>query len=166
MQIISTYPQAMRSFRKHNFKDVRIVSSDLTLGYFDNRTQNIDKNIFLSFVVLELAKLKLYEAVFEVLKPKFGPRMYVCAVETDSLVIRISDKHNTYLEDLADIGHIFDLSSLPSNHPLYDTSRAKQSGLLKIEHAYPLQFVDVRPKLYSILNKCQRYMAASCVDDA
>lgn len=164
VEIINTYPQAIRSFRKHNFKDVRIVSSDLTIGYFDKSAMYIDKNILLSFVVLELSKLKLYEVIYDVLKPKFGSRMYVCAVETDNFVIRVSDPHKTFLDDLADIRHIFDFSTLPPHHPLYDKSRAQEPGLLKIEHPYALQFVGIRPKLYSILNKCQKCSLASCTD--
>jgi hypothetical protein len=164
VEIINTYPQAMRSFRKHNFKDVRIISSDLTVGYFDKLHTYIDKNILLSFVVLELSKLKLYEIVYDVLKPKFGPRMYVCAVETDNFVVKVIDPKKTFLKDLADIGNIFDFSTLPTNHPLYDTSKAKEPGLLKIEHPYPLQFVGIRPKLYSILNKCQKCLSAASSD--
>lgn len=156
VEVITNYAQATRAFRKHNFKDSRIVSDDLSLGYFERESSVIDKNILVSFVVLERAKLRLYELIYDELKPVFGERMYVAASETDNVVVEIRDPDRTFLQDLKRLEHIFDFSTLPVNHPLFCESRASEPGLLKIEYPYPLQFVGVKAKLYSVLNKCQQ----------
>lgn len=156
VEAVTSKQQAIKSFSRHDFVDCRIVSEDLSLVYKARNSCTLNKNIFVSFVVLDLAKLHLYEIIYDILKPKFGDKMYVCASETDNLVIELKVPDNNYLQDLKDIEYIFDFSTLPKDHPLYNTSRAKEPGLLKIEHPYPLQFVGVKSKLYSIINRCEK----------
>jgi len=155
VKVLISQAQAIASNSKHNSKDVAIVSEDVSLGYVERPYRKIDKNILVGAAVLDLAKLRLYELIYKELKPKFGDRMYVCSSLTDSLVCEIKDPNKTYIQDLKDLEHIFDFSTLPENHPLYDNSKAMQSGLLKIEYPYPIEFAAVKSKVYSVLNKCQ-----------
>lgn len=164
VKVITTFPDAIRSLSRHDFKDAKIVSSDLFLGYFDKPNIFIDKNILLPFVVLELSKLHLYQLIYDHLKPVFRERLYVCSVETDNFVCSIRDPQNRFLDDLESLKEIFDFSSLPENHRLFDNSRAREAGLLKVEYPYVLQFVGIRPKLYSILNRCQTCLEKESFD--
>lgn len=59
VEVITNFAQATRAYCRHNFKDSRIVSDDISHGYFERESPLIDKNIFVSFVVLERAKLWL-----------------------------------------------------------------------------------------------------------
>ena len=77
------------------------------------------------------------------------------ASETDNLVCEIKDPNMTFIQDLKELTKSFDFSTLPKSHPLYDNSHAKQPGLLKIEYPYPVQFVGIKSKLYSILSLCE-----------
>lgn len=155
VKCVNTKSRALTLLAKHDFANFKIVSSDVSLFYGKKNAEKLDKNILVSFVVLDLAKLKLYELIYDVLKPKFGSRITIVASETDNLVAEIRDYNKSFIQDLKDIQHAFDFSTLPLDHPLYDNSRAKEPGLLKIEYPYPLQFVGIRAKLYSILNQCQ-----------
>lgn len=81
--------------------------------------------------------------------------MYICSSLTDSLVCEIKDPNKTFIEDLKSLSHIFDFSTLPKTHSLWNCSNEKEPGKLKIEFPYPLEFVAVKSKVYSVLNQCQ-----------
>ncbi len=151
-----TKSKAIKYLSKHDFEDFKIISDDVSLFYSKKGAVKLDKNVLVSSVVLDLAKLRLYEMIYDVLKPKFRDRITIVASETDNLVAEIRDPHKTFIQDLFDIKEYFDFSTLPVNHPLYDRSRAKEPSLLKIEYPYPLQFVGIKSKLYSILNQCDK----------
>ncbi|MES2286721.1 MAG: hypothetical protein V4547_13615 [Bacteroidota bacterium] len=151
----TTKTKALTFLSKHDFENFKIVSPDVSLFFAKKNSTVLDKNILVSFVVLDLAKLVMYQLIYDVLKPKFGRNITIVASETDNLVCEIKDPNKTFIQDLRDLSNHFDFSNLPSDHPLFDKSKAKQPGLLKIEYPYPLQFVGIKSKLYSVLSKCE-----------
>jgi len=84
------------------------------------------------------------------LKPKFGNRVKLLYMDTDSFILEIeSDDLNTELYDLKE--H-FDFSNYPIGHPLYDITNKKVLGKFKNEFGggSPLEFHGIRAKNYNI----------------
>jgi len=75
----------------------------------------------------------------------------LCFTDTDSLLYHF--KVNNVDDFIRENAHLFDTSNYPPMHPLYSRVNEKRVGCFKSETAEisPLQFIGLRPKLYSIL---------------
>lgn len=74
----------------------------------------------------------------------------MCVCVSDSLAVALTTDHLN--EELALLQPILDTSGLPKSHPLYDASKARIPGLLKLEYGshHILRFAGIRPKCYAL----------------
>ena len=70
IKCVNTKSKAMTLLAAHDFENFKIVSPDVSLFFVKKKSTLLDKNTLVSFVVLDLAKLKLYQIIYNVLKPK------------------------------------------------------------------------------------------------
>ena len=86
------------------------------------------------------------------MKPKYGNKVKLCYMDTESFIINI--KTNYFYEDIAsDIENRFDTSNYEVNRPLPTRKNKKVIGLMKDELGGKIitEFVTLRPKTYSFL---------------
>ena len=84
------------------------------------------------------------------MKPKYGNKVKLCYMDTDSFVMNI--KTNYFYKDIAnDVEKRFDTSNYKCNRPLPTGKNKKVIGLMKDELGGKIitEFVTLRPKTYS-----------------
>ena len=97
---------------KSNLKTFFPLSENITVCFLNRERILCNSFTYLGFVILELAKLVLYEAYYDGIKKVFGPRVRVLYGDTDSLIVSILDPNKTLIEDLAKLSDWYDLSNL------------------------------------------------------
>ena len=65
------------------------------------------KPIYLGLSILEISKILMYEFWYDYMKPKYGNKVKLCYMDTDSFIMNI--KTNDFYEDIAsDVENRFD----------------------------------------------------------
>ena len=92
----------------------------------------MDKAIYVSFAILELSKLHLYESYYDTLQPFFGQEnLQLHYVDTDGMIL--STKTQNIINDLKNLEDIFHFSNLDENHELFSEKNKKVISKFKIE---------------------------------
>ena len=114
----------------------------------------MNKPLYLGASILDISKTFMYEFWYDYLKPKYGDRVKLCYVDTDSFII-----HNItedFFEDISnDVEKWFDTSNFDKNdkRPLSIGKNKKVPGLFKDELGGKIKIkaVAIRPKTYAYL---------------
>ena len=112
----------------------------------------LNKPLAVGFAILELSKLFMYRSYYDVFVPHFGPEnISLCFSDTDSFLLHV--KTDNLLKDMTKLKNRFDFSKYPSDHVLYDSSKANRLFYFKDEmrgEAAITRFIGLRPKCYSM----------------
>ena len=95
--------------------------------------------------------MRIHEFWYDYVKPKYGNKVKLCYMDTDSFIMNI--KTNGFYEDIAsDVENRFDTSNYEVNRPLPTGKNKKVIGLMKDKLGGKIitEFVK-RPKTYSFL---------------
>ena len=118
-----------------------------------NKTKvKMNKPIYLGLSILDISKILLYEFWYDYIKPKYGNKVKLCYMDTDSFIMNI--KTNGFYKDISyDVDKRFDTSNYEVNRPLPTGKNKKVIGLMKDELGGKIitEFVILRPKTYSYL---------------
>ena len=121
---------------------------------FQQNEVKIYKPIYLGFAVLELSKLHMFETFYDKLQPYFGQEnIQLHYLDTHAFVLSVNT--NDIIEDLKNLGDIFDFSNLDKNHELLSNKNKKVFGKIKIETPKNInvdEIIALRSKKYSF--KC------------
>ena len=135
---------------KPNFKSGILFGENL-MGFELGKVKVIMKKpVYLSQAILDLSKIIMYEFHHYYMVPKYGVNLWLCYMDTDSLVYQI--KTEDFYADIADdVEERFGTSGCCDNRPLHIRKNKKVIGLMKDELGSDMmtEFVAVRPKLYS-----------------
>ena len=119
-----------------------------------NKTKvKMNKPIYLGVSILDISKILMYKFWYDYIKPKYGNRVKLCYMDTDSFVMNI--KTNDFYKDISnDVDKRFDTSNYECNRPLPIGKNKKIIGLMKDELVDKIitEFVTLRPKTYSYSN--------------
>ena len=101
-------------------------------------------------VILDLAKLLMYDFYYNVLKKKYNDKLKLLFTDTDSVCVEI--KTEDLYKDMKDFHHELDCSDYPKDHPLYSVDNKKVLGKFKDELCGSVmqEYVGLRSKMYSI----------------
>lgn len=141
---------ANKLLAKSSFLDAHPINQNLALISMRRKKGFACKNMLIPYHILMESKYRLYDVVYNYLKPLWRERVSICYIETDSLILRITKAVNL-LDDLKKLKDILDLSSVPIESGLYDDSRKQQPLLLKFEAFYIQSYIALRSKCLSIL---------------
>jgi len=147
-----------------NCIDWSVVNEDLVLISMRPLTVKLTKPIAVGFSVLELSKTLMYDFHYNHVMKKYGQdRARLLFTDTDSLCYSIKTK-DMYREMLADM-HLYDTSDYPTSHFLHSNKNKKVVGKFKDEfNGTPIvEFVGLRPKMYSIVSENKGKMTAKGV---
>ena len=116
-----------------------------------NKTKvKMNKPIYLGLSILDISKILMYKFWYDYMKPKYGNRVKLCYMDTDSFVMNI--KTNDFYKDIAnDVEKRFGTSNYECNRPLHIGKNKKVIGLMKDELGGKIitEFVTLRPKTFS-----------------
>ncbi|XP_075157947.1 uncharacterized protein LOC142231214 [Haematobia irritans] len=117
-----------------------------------NKTKIVyDKPIYLGFCILELAKWKMYDFHYNFMKEKFGERIQLNYMDTDSFIYTI-ESEDVYEEIRPHLTTHFDTSEYSEDNPFnFPLVNKKEIGLMKDENCGKImtEFVGLGPKMYS-----------------
>ena len=92
----------------------------------------MNKPIYLGLSILDSSKILMYKFWYDYMKPKYGNRVKLCYMDTDSFIMSI--KTNDFYKDISvDVDKRFDTSNYEINRPLDTGKNKKVIGLMKDE---------------------------------
>ena len=104
---------------KPNFKDEYPFSKELFAVEMGKRKIRMNKPVYLEQVILDLSKTLMYEFHYDYMRPKYGSKVNLCYMDTDSFVYEIETEY--FYRDIAkDVKKSFDTSGYlnDDNRPL------------------------------------------------
>ena len=112
----------------------------------------MNKPVYLGQAVLDLSKTLTYEFHYDYMRPKYGSKVSLCYMDTDSFVYEI-EAEDFYRDIAKDVEKRFDTSgySKDDNRPLPIGINEKVIGLMKDELGEKImtEFVALRAKMYA-----------------
>lgn len=156
---------AERLLSKNTCLDARALASNLAVIYMQRSKSLPLRNKLIACHVLSESVFMLYEFLYLRVKQVF-PKAYLLYAMTDSLVIRIPNASDC-MEKLKSMSDSLDFSSIPANEALYNTDKMSDAGVWRFEAFYVKQFLSLRQKSYSVLEKnisCSHPSSESCAN--
>ena len=150
IKLVTTEEKYLHTVMKPNFKSGVLFGENLMGCEMGKIKVVMNKPVYLGQVILDLSKIIMYEFHYDYMVPKYGDRLKLCYMDTDSLVYDI--KTEDFYEDIMDnVPARFDTSGYCPNRPLPVGLNKKVIGLMKDELGGKImtEFVALRPKLYS-----------------
>ena len=135
-----------------NYHTINLISEDLLIIEMKKTKVKMNKRIYLGLSILEISKTLMYEFWYDYMKPKYGNKVKLCYMDTDSFIMNI--KTNDFYEDNAsDVENRFDTSNYEVNRSLPTGKNKEVIGLMKDELGGKIitEFVILRSKTYSFL---------------
>ena len=150
--LVTTEEKYLHTVMKPNFKSGVLLGENLMGCEMGKIKVVMNKAVYLGQVILDFSKIVMYEFHYDYMVPKYGDRLKLCYMDTDSLVYDI--KTEDFYEDIAnDVEARFDTSGYSNTdfRPLPIGLNKKVIGLRKDELGGKIMtdFVALRPKLYS-----------------
>ena len=111
----------------------------------------LNRPIYAGMVILDLAKLLMYNFYYNVLKRQYGSRLNLLFTDTDSLCVSV--KTQDVYKDMLAMHDEYDCSDYPTDHFLHSVKNKKALGKFKDEMGGQVvqEFVGLRSKMYSII---------------
>ena len=140
------------TIRKPNFKDGHPFSKHLFAVEMGKTEIKINKSVYLRQAILDLSKMLMYEFHYDYMRPRYGSKVKLCYMDTDSFVYEIETK-DFYRDIAKDVEERIDTSeySKDDNRPLPTGKNKKKIGLMKGELGGKImtEFVALRAKIYA-----------------
>ena len=110
----------------------------------------MNKPVYLGQAILDLSKIVTYEFHYNYMVPKYGKKLDLCYMDTDSLICKI-ETEDFYKDIAEDVLARFDTSGYNSNRPLPVGLNKKVIGLMKDELGVEImtELVTLKPKMYA-----------------
>uniref|UniRef100_A0A336MAQ8 CSON012963 protein n=1 Tax=Culicoides sonorensis TaxID=179676 RepID=A0A336MAQ8_CULSO len=140
-------------------KKIKVFDETLIAAELAPKLINLNKPVYIGFIVLELSKLRMYQFHYDLMKKKYNSnnQLELCYMDTDSFLYHI--RCDDFYEDMRpiiysdypdpkDIRH-FDTSNFDNKYG-YTSKNKKMLGAMKFETgADPITvFIGIRPKAY------------------
>ena len=152
IKLVTTNKKRNKLVSELNYHAMNYISEDLSIIEINKTKVKMNKQIYLGLSILDISKILMYEFWYDYMKPRYGNRLKLCYMDTDSFVMNI--KTNDFYKDIAnDVECKFDTSNYECNRPLPIGKKKKIIGLMKDELGGKIitEFVTLRPKTYSYL---------------
>ena len=152
IKLVNNEEEYLKNVMKPNFKSGTLLGPDLMGCEMGKVRVVMNKPVYLGQAILDLSKTIMYEFHYDYMIPKYGDRLKLCYMDTDSLIY--STGTEDFYSDIADdIESRFDTSGCPNDRsrPLPIGKNKKVIGLMKDELGGEImkEFVSLRPKMYS-----------------
>ena len=172
LMINSAFGKTMENVR--NCRDIKLITTDerrkklvkepnyLSCKRFDDNFMAIEmrkaevemlKPIYVGQAILDISKTIMYEFWYDYLKPKYGDKIKLCYMDTDSFIFDV-ETEDFYKDISKDVKRWFDTSGYDKNleRPLETGVNKKILGKFKDElnGNIIIDFISIGPKVYAI----------------
>ena len=151
IKLVNNKEKYLKTVMKPNFKSGTLLGPDLMGCEMGKIKVVMNKPVYLGQkAILDLSKIIMYEFHYDYMIPKYGNRIKLCYMDTDSYVY--DSKTEDFYKDIAeDVETRFDTSAYSNNRPLPIGKNKKVIGLMKDELGGEImkEFISLRPKMYS-----------------
>ena len=109
MKLVTSKQKYEKYVMKPNFKDGRTFSKDLSAVEIRKTGIKMNKPVYTGQVILDLSKTLMYEFHHDCMRLKYGSKVNLCYMDTDSFVYEIETK-DFYRDTAKDVEKRFDTS--------------------------------------------------------
>ena len=152
MKLVTSDKRYLKYIMKPNFKDGHPFSKHLFAVEMGKTEIKMNKPVYLGQAILDLSKTLMYEFHYDYMRPKYGSKVSLCYMDTDSFVYEI-EAEDFYRDIAKDVEKRFDTSgySKDENRPLPIGKNKKVMSLIKDELGGKImtEFVALRAKMYA-----------------
>ena len=152
MKLVTSDKKYLKYVMKPNFKGGHPFSKHLFAVEMGKTEITMNKPVYLGEAILDLRKTLMYEFHYDYMRPKYGSKVKLCYMDTDSFVYEI-ETEDFYRDIAKDVEKRFDTSgySKDDNRPLPIGKNKKVIGLMKDELGGKImtEFVALRAKMYA-----------------
>ena len=152
MKLVTSDKKYLKHVMKPNFKDGHPFSKHLFVAEMGKTEILMNKPMYLGQAILDLSKTLMYEFHYEYMRRKYGSKVNLCYMDTDSFVYEI-ETEDFYRDIARDVKKRFNTSgySKDDNRPLPIGENKKVIGLMKAELSGKImtEFVALRAKMYA-----------------
>ena len=149
-KLVTSDKKYLKYVMKPNFKDGHPFSKHLFAVEMGKREIIMNKPVYLGQKMLDLSKTLMYEFHYDYMRPKYGSKLKLCYMDTDSFVYEI-ETEDFYRYIANDVEKRLDTSgySKDNNRRLPIGKNKKKIGLMKDELGGKImtQFVALRAKM-------------------
>ena len=132
IKLVMTEEKYLCTVMKPNFKSGVLFGENLMGCEMGKIKVVMNKPIYLGQAILDLSKIIMYEFHYDSIVPKYGNRLKLCYMDTDSLVYH-NETEDFYTDIADDVQTRFDTSGYCPNRPLPVGLNKKVIGLMKDE---------------------------------
>ena len=151
VELVHKQERFIKLMSKPEVDSFQRFNEDLAAVRLKKKSLKMNRPNYAGMVILDLAKLLMYDFYYNVLKRRYGPKLHLLFTDTDSLCVSIQTQ-DVYNDMLGMQSHL-DCSDYPVDHFLHNTKNKKVLGKFKDEMNGQLiyEYVGLRAKMYSIL---------------
>ena len=156
IEIVTTNKQRKKFALEPNYHTTKYISEDLLIMEMKKTEVKMNKPIYLGQAILDMRKTLMYEFWYDYIKPKYGDKVKLCYMDTDSFIMHIETED--FYKDIADdVDRWFDTSNYDKNdnRPLFIGINKKIIGMCKDELGGKImtEFCTLRAKAYAYLTE-------------
>ena len=156
MKLVTSDKKYLKYVMKPNFKDGHPFSKHLFAVEMGKREMTMNKPVYLGQTILDLSKTLKYEFLYDYMRSKYGSKVNLCYMDTDSFVYEV-ETEDFYRDIAKDVGERFDTSgySKDDNRSLPIGKNKKVIDLIKDELGEKImpEFVTLRVKMFAYRKK-------------
>ena len=149
IKLVTNREANLKTVMKPNFRSRIMFGKNIMRCEMGKTKITMNKPIYLGQAILDLSKIIMYEFHYDYMIPKYGDKLKLCYIDTDSFVYDIVTK-DFYKDIAGDVEKRFDTSGY-LDRPLPIGLNIKVIVLMKDELGGKImrEFVFLRPKSYS-----------------
>ena len=132
IKLVTTDKKRNKLVSEPNDHTINYISEDLSIIEMNKTKVKMNKPMYLGLSILDISKILMYKFWYDYMKPKYGNRVKLSYMDTDSFVMNINT--NDFYKDIAnDVDKRFNTSNYEVNRPLPTGKNEKVIRLLKDE---------------------------------
>ena len=150
IKLVTTDKRRNKLLSEPNYHAIKWFSENLVAIEMRKTKVKMNKPIYVCKGILDISKTLIYEFRYKYLKPKYGDKIRLCYMDTDSLIPCI--KTEDFYKDIADdVEKRFDTSNYKVDRPLPTGQNEKVIGLMtdELKGRIMIEFITLRPNTYA-----------------
>ena len=153
IKLVNNKKEYLKTVMKSNFKSGTLLGENLMGCEMGKIKVVMNKPVYLGQAILDLSEIIMYEFHYDYMVPKYGDKIKLCYMDTNSYVYDIKTEY--FYKDIAeDVEARFDTSGYTNNRPFPIGKNKKVIGLMKDELGGGImkEFIALRAKMYSYID--------------
>ena len=151
MRVITDGDKMERYIRNPEFYGSILSNDDVAIVTERVKIAKLKTPVFIGGTVLDNSKHLMHDFKYRHGCQIFGEDMRITYMDTDSFIIKHNLSNEELEQKMKEHQELFDLSTYPTDHPLYSKENKKIIGKMKNEVAGTMikEFCGLRPKCYA-----------------